>query len=235
MLVAVDEYSRFPFAFPCKNMNSQTVINCLNQLFCLFGLPGFIHSDRQASFMSKELKNYLHSRGVANSRTTPYHPTENSQRERIKQTVWRTVKLMLRNRKLSEESWEEVLPDALHSVRSLLCTSTNETPHERFLTFSRKSMVGKSMPNWLLNPGTVLLRRFVINKGDPLCDEVDLIEANPSFARIRLSNGLESTVSTKDLAPFLVILHKRSLILLNPQLSTLKTSNYRFQTLLLNP
>ena len=57
------------------------------------------------------------------------------------------------------------------------------------------------MSNWLLNPGTVLLRRFLRNKGDPLCDEVDLIEANPSFARIRLSNGLESTVSTKDLAP----------------------------------
>ena len=55
--------------------------------------------------------------------------------------------------------------------------------------------------NWLLNPGTVLLPRFVRNKGDPLCDEVDLIETNPSFARIRLSNGFESTVFTKDLAP----------------------------------
>ena len=35
VLIAVDEYSRFPFAFPCKNMNSRTVINCLNQLFLL--------------------------------------------------------------------------------------------------------------------------------------------------------------------------------------------------------
>ena len=115
-MIAVDEYSRFPFAFPCKNMNSRTVINCLSQLLCLFGLPGFIHSDRQASFMSKELKNYLHSLGVATSRITPYHPTRNSQCECINQTVWRTMKLMSRNRKLSEESWEEVLPDALHSV-----------------------------------------------------------------------------------------------------------------------
>ena len=57
------------------------------------------------------------------------------------------------------------------------------------------------MPNWLLNPGAVLLRKFVRNKGDPLCDEVELIEANPSFARIRHSNGIETTVSTKGLAP----------------------------------
>ena len=71
---------------------------------------------------------------------------------------------MLRDRKLWEESWEEVLSDALHSVRSLLSTSTNDTPHKRFLTFSRKSMVRKLMPNWLLNLGTIQLRRFVKKK-----------------------------------------------------------------------
>jgi len=46
-------------------------------------------------------------------------------------------------------------------------------------------MLGKSMPNWLLNPSIVLLSKFVRNKEDSLCEEVDLIEANPSFARVR--------------------------------------------------
>ena len=32
--------------------------------------------------------------------------------------------------------WESVLAEALHSIRSLLCTTTNATPHERFLFFS---------------------------------------------------------------------------------------------------
>ena len=95
-----------------------------------------------------------------------------------------------------------MLQDVLHATRSLLCTSTNETPHERFLAFPSKSMLGKSMPNWFLNPGAVLLRKFVRNKGDPFCDEVELIEADPSFVRIRHTNGIETTVSTKDLAPF---------------------------------
>ena len=27
-LVVVDEYSRYPFVFPCKNMTSETVCNC---------------------------------------------------------------------------------------------------------------------------------------------------------------------------------------------------------------
>ena len=39
-------------------------------------------------------------------------------------------------------------------------------------------MLGASLPNWLVNPRTVLLRRHVRKKDDPSCDEVDLIDAN---------------------------------------------------------
>ena len=35
--------------------------------------------------------------------------------------------------------WERVLPDALHSTRSLLCTATNATLHERLFNFQRQS------------------------------------------------------------------------------------------------
>ena len=38
-LTVVDEYTRFPFVFPCADMTTPTVISCLCQLFVLFGLP----------------------------------------------------------------------------------------------------------------------------------------------------------------------------------------------------
>ena len=44
LLTVVDEYSRFPFAFPCSNVNAQSVSACLTQLFVLFGMPAYIHS-----------------------------------------------------------------------------------------------------------------------------------------------------------------------------------------------
>ena len=47
MLTVVDEYSHFPFAFPCPNTLSSTVIKCLDQLFTLCGTPSYIHSDRE--------------------------------------------------------------------------------------------------------------------------------------------------------------------------------------------
>ena len=202
MLVVVDEFSRYPFAFPCKDMTASTVIQKLRTLFGLFGLPMFVHSDRGSSFMSRELKDYLTQRGVATSRTTPYHPTGNGQCERTNQTIWRTILLCLRNHNSPSSSWENVLPDALHAVRSLLCTSTNATPHERFLKFERRSMLGQSLPHWLLQPGTVLLRRFNRSKSEPLVDHVELLDANPSFAHVRFPDGKESTVSVSDLAPF---------------------------------
>ena len=63
-------------------------------------------------------------------------------------------------------------------------------------------MAGSALPSWLLHPGPVLLRHHVRNKGDPLCDLVELVEGNQTYSVIRLGNGQESTVSTSDLVPF---------------------------------
>ncbi|KAL9975044.1 hypothetical protein ACROYT_G012160, partial [Oculina patagonica] len=69
-LMVVDEYSRFPFVFPCPDVSTNTVIKCLTSLFSLVGMPAYVHSDRGASFMSRELREFLSSKGVASSRTT---------------------------------------------------------------------------------------------------------------------------------------------------------------------
>ncbi|XP_077969314.1 uncharacterized protein LOC144423026 [Styela clava] len=182
-------------------MTSTTVIQCLSSLFSLVGLPEYVHSDRGRSFLSRDVTEFLARRGVANSNSTPYHPTGNAQRERINQTLWKTIKLLLASQKLPEAAWEIVLPDALHNVRSLLCTSTNSTPHERLFGFQRRSMLGQSLPDWLLSRGSVLLRKFVRTKTEPLCDVVDLLDANSKYALVRHSDGRQTTVSVKDLAP----------------------------------
>ena len=98
--------------------------------------------------------------------------------------------------------WERVLPDILHSIRSLLCTATNCTPHERFFNYQRRSSCGESIPSWLAEPGPVLMKRNVRrSKYEPLTDEVELLEANPQCAHVRLPDGRETTVSVKQLAP----------------------------------
>jgi len=68
--------------------------------------------------------------------------------------------------------------------------------------FTRRSSTGQSIPSWLCEPGTVLLKRHVRHsKTEPLVDEVELLQANPNYAHIRYSDGRETTVSTRHLAP----------------------------------
>jgi hypothetical protein len=202
ILTVVDEFSRFPFAFPCKDTSASTVIRNLSELFSIFGLPAYVHSDRGSAFMSSELKTFLNDLGIAASRTTRYNPQGNGQCERYNGIIWKSVTLLLRSRKLPPTHWEIVLLDALHNIRSLLSTATNVTPHERLFNYQRRSTSGQAVPTWLTSPGTVLLKRPVRNsKYDQLVDEVELIEANPQYAHVRDRNGREITVSLRDLAP----------------------------------
>ena len=101
----------------------------------------------------------------------------------------------------SQCCWEAKLPETLHAERSLLCTATNTTPRERFLGFKRRSMLGMALPSQLIQPGPVLLPRFIRNKIDPLMEKVEPLEANQSFAHARFPNGRKSLVSTSVLAP----------------------------------
>ena len=202
LLTIVDEYSRFPFAFPCPDMLATTVKSCLIELFAMFGQTEFVHSDRGRQFLSETIKEFLLSHGICSSFSSSYNPRGNGQCERYNGIIWKTVLLALKSKNLDVCHWEVVLPEALNSIRSLLCTSTNQTPHERFLGFPRRQCQGQSLPDWIVEKGKVLLKRHVkSSKYDENCDEVDLIDTNPSYARVRLANGTEKTVSLRDLAP----------------------------------
>jgi len=202
LLTIVDEFSRFRFAFLCRSTDAKTVIECLNELFAVFGMCAYIHSNCGPAFLSKELVSYLHRRGIACSRTSVYNPRGNGQCERYNGIIWSSVKLVLKSPGLDISQWECVLPHALHSIRSLLCTATSETPHERLFHFKRRSTFGVSVPTWLSVPGPVLLRRLGrSSKYDRVVEEVDLVHATPNYAVVRFPSGKESTVSLKDIAP----------------------------------
>ena len=83
LLTIVDEFSRFPFAYPVKDVSTPTVIKCLTNLLSIFGIPRYLHSDRGPSFMFDELMKWLFAKGVASIQTTPYNLMGNGQVERL--------------------------------------------------------------------------------------------------------------------------------------------------------
>ena len=131
-LTLIDKYSRFHALTPTS------VIKCLQQLFSEFGMSAFIHSDHRSSFQSNELKAWLQSHGVATSSTTSYNPQGNGHCEKYNGTIRKAVQAAIKSRILPLTHWEVVLQDSLHSIRSLICTSINCTPHERMFLHARK-------------------------------------------------------------------------------------------------
>jgi len=196
LLIAIDEYSRFPFAFPCKDMTAPTVICCLDKLFALCGTAGFVHSNNGSAFVSGDFKRYLLRRGIASSSSNIYHLAGNGQAKKTVGTIWKAVQLALKNHELPLSRWEVVLEDVLHSVRSLLCTDTNTTPPESFFNFQRRSGSGESLPSWLTDSRKAYLKRFArSSKNEPLVEEVELVNVNPMFARARYPGGREVSVN----------------------------------------
>ena len=117
------------------------------------GCPSFCILDNAKSFLSGDLKDFLLKRSVASNKSSPYHPTGNSQVERYVGVVWKSIRLALRSKDLTVSCWETVLSDALHSVRSLLNTTTNSTPHELFFNFTRtlsmwQAFTGLALLSW---------------------------------------------------------------------------------------
>ena len=80
-----------------------------------------------------------------------------------------------------------IASDRLHAWRRM-------KPHIKMLSFPRKVMSETSMHSWLLAPGDVLLCHFVRSKSDPLCQQLTILNANPTYTHILFSNGHRSTL-----------------------------------------
>ena len=180
MLTIIDKYSRFPFIIPCPDVTATTVIQGLCSLFAILRVPASIHTDRGAAFTSEDLKSFLHEQRVAVNQTSPNNPHGNELCKWYNGIIWKTVQLAMANRKMPISKWESVIPKALNAIRTLLCTSTNTSPHKRFFSFQRWSSTPTSLPSWLAQPGIVLLKHHVhCSKHDPLSQQSEINWGEP--------------------------------------------------------
>ena len=93
-----------------------------------------------------------------------------------------------------------VLTDDLHTIGSLLCTPTNATPQERMFT---ETISMWNIDTFLVNASGKLFKKHYVkaSKYDSDVEEVELLNANPQYAHMKLSDGRETTVLLRHLAP----------------------------------
>ena len=135
ILVICDYASRYPEAFPLRNITASAIARALLQLISRVGIPNEILTDQGTAFLSKTLKQVYGLLGIRGIRTTPYHPQTDGLVERYN----RTLKSMLKKFVAANgEDWDQWLPYLLFAYREVPQSSTGFSPFE--LLYGRQVM-----------------------------------------------------------------------------------------------
>lgn len=125
ILVVSDYATRYPEAFPLRNIKTRQVGNALVQLFSRVGFPREIITDQGSNFTSRQMKQIYSMLHIHRIQTTPYHPQTDGLVERLNQTL----KSMLRKFVCeSGKDWDQWLPYLLFAYREVPQTSTGFSP-----------------------------------------------------------------------------------------------------------
>lgn len=126
VLTIIDRFSRWPEAYPMKDMTANTIAHVfVNQYIPRFGVPLTITTDQGTQFESKLFQELLRFLGTNRIRTTAYHPQSNGMVERFH----REFKSSLRATDNSIH-WSDEIPLVLLGIRTTFRDSTNATPSE---------------------------------------------------------------------------------------------------------
>jgi transposase InsO family protein len=107
-LTVIDAFSKHAHAIPIPNKEAATVAQALiDRVFCVFGYPERLHSDRGTEFINDTLKEICKLAGTIKTATTAYHPQGNGYVERIHQFFRNALTCYIR---YDQRDWDEVLP-----------------------------------------------------------------------------------------------------------------------------
>lgn len=92
MLTVIDEYSRESLAIVTKRrLNWEDVVECLQMLFILRGMPVYLRSDNGSEFTTERVCGFLRTMGVTPTFIEPGSPWENGYNESFNGTLRREL------------------------------------------------------------------------------------------------------------------------------------------------
>ena len=127
ILTVVDEATRYPEAFPLKNIEAKTIADALIQLFSRVGVANTILTDQGSNFTSQLLKDLYQVLGARGCTTSPYRPQSNGRCERFNGTLKSMLKKLCTE---NEEEWDDLIPYALFAYREVPHEETGFSPFE---------------------------------------------------------------------------------------------------------
>jgi len=144
ILSIVDYFTKWLEVFPLRNIQSQTVVDCLvNNVFTRYGVPTQIHTDQGGQFESQLFQGICETLHIHKTRTSPYHPQSDGLVERSNRTIQNVLKSYVN---AEQTDWHKHLPFAKFAYNTSVQSSTKYTPF--FLMFGREA----TMPLHIIYP-----------------------------------------------------------------------------------
>ena len=132
VLVCIDYYSRYFEIDIMKTITSEKIIESLEKMFIVHGLPLSITSDNGRQFLSETFEQYLLDNDIYHRHTTPLHPSANGEVERQNRTLLKRIKIA----QAEGKEWKSEIRKFLFAYRTTPHSTTGGTPSE--LMFNRK-------------------------------------------------------------------------------------------------
>ena len=132
ILVVVDRLSKMARFLPTVKMAStETTAQLLvDHIFCLFGRPKVVVSDRGPQFASKLMGYIANAIGFDQKLSTAYHPQTDGQTERVNQELEQYLRCYVNQ---SQDDWDLWLSMAEYAYNSRIHSATKKVPFELVL------------------------------------------------------------------------------------------------------
>ena len=138
ILVIVCHFSGWAIALPTLNTLTETVARCLlDEVFCRYGMPSRILTDRGENFRSQLLRTFHQRLGVRPSYTSSYHPQANGKVERLNSTIKEMLKCLGADKQFGDQ-WSQKLQMVTFAYNTSQSDVTGFSPY--FLLFGREAI-----------------------------------------------------------------------------------------------
>ncbi|GJX14137.1 reverse transcriptase domain-containing protein [Tanacetum coccineum] len=127
LVIAVDYVSKWAEAQTLPTNDARVVVAFLKKLFCRFGMPKALISDRGTHFCNKIMEKTMKRYGVNHRFSTSYHPQTSGQVENTNRALKRILEKTVKD---NPAIWSRKLDDALWAFRTAYKTPTGTTPYK---------------------------------------------------------------------------------------------------------
>ncbi|MFN4050366.1 MAG: DDE-type integrase/transposase/recombinase, partial [Acinetobacter pittii] len=131
ILVVTDLFTKWAEAFPVASVDAATTAaTLLDHVFCRFGFPTHLLSDRGTAFLNSTVADMCAQLGVHRKHTSGYAPQTNGTCERLNQTLVKMLSTLVSD---VQGDWDLYLPRVLLAYNGAVHETTGETPALLFL------------------------------------------------------------------------------------------------------